>query len=121
MSLDSKLDPTPLVQQLIEKTITGKLTWEPTADRQIFIASLAGKMSFRIHLNSFTDVDSFGQPERVEVPLLDMLDEKGKVLWDIRHFDVTGRLLLDLYYAARRAGNRLDDRLDQALSALDHL
>jgi hypothetical protein len=50
MSLSDKLDPKPLIQQLIEKTAAGKLNWEPTADRRTFIASLAGKMSFRIQM-----------------------------------------------------------------------
>jgi hypothetical protein len=121
MSLGDKLDPKPLVQQLIDKTAAGKLNWEPTADRKTFIASLAGKMSFRIQMISVTDVDTFGQPDVVDIPLLEMLDEKGKVLWGIRGAEVPRSTLESLYELARRVGNRLDERLEQALAALSHL
>ena len=121
MNPANKLDPQPLVQQLLEKTAAGKLDWEPTADRRTFVASLAGKMSFRISMISVTDIGDFGQPETVDVPLLETLDEKGKRLWDIRRSDVPGAALSNLYDAARRVGNRLDERLEQALSALSDL
>ena len=117
-----KLDAAPLVTRLLEKSLNSKVDWKPTADRQAFVTSVGGgELSFKISLVSTTDIDDFGQPESVEVPRLDMLDEKGKVLWYIHTGDVPGGKLHHLYDAARRIGNRLDERLASAMSALDKL
>lgn len=116
-----KVDFAPLVHELIGKTMAGKLTWEPTADRQSFVVSVAGKTLFRLRLVSVTDWGEFGQPETTEVPRLDMLDEKGRVIWDIHQNDVPPGELQALYDMARRIGNRVDERLAGALEALGSL
>jgi len=116
-----KLDPVPLVKRLIEKSKAGKLDWAPTADRQQFVTSVGGDTSFRIRLVSVTDINEWGQPDNVDVPRLDMLDEKGHMLWQVYSADIPGRALRELFEIARQIGNRLDDRVAGAISALDKL
>jgi len=117
------LDPAPLVQELVEKSKSGKLKWEPTADRRAFVVSVGGNTTFRIRLVDTTDIGDFGQPETVQVPVLFMLDEKGNTLWEIRSGDVKGKGpgLSELFSIARRIGNKLDERLGSAISALRQL
>jgi hypothetical protein len=118
---DKKLDPVPLVKRLIEKSKTRKLDWEPTADRQQFVTSVRGDTSFRIKMVTITDINEWGQSEEIEVPILDMLDQNGKLLWQILPKDVTTGELRKLFEIARRIGNKLDDRVADALIALDKL
>ena len=116
-----KLDPTPLVKRLIEKSKAGMLDWEPTADRQQFVTSVGGDTSFRIRLITVTDFDAYGQPETVDVPRLDMLDQQGHLLWQVLGSDVPLGELRELFEIARRIGNRLDARVAGAIEALDKL
>ncbi len=48
--LDKELDPAPLVNTLVEKTKAGKLTWEATALDDVFIASVGGTTTLKVHL-----------------------------------------------------------------------
>lgn len=121
--VQADLDPTPLVQELIEQSKSGKLKWAATADRLAFVVSVAGNTTFRLKLVEATDVGEFGQPETVHIPVLVMLDEKGNTLWEIRSGDVKGKGpgLSELFSIARRIGNKLDERLGSAISALRQL
>jgi len=101
------LDPVPLVERLLDKSRGGRLKWEPTADAKAFVASIGGEATFRIRLVEVEDIDDHGRTITVEDPRLDMLDEKGCLLWDIRN--VEGGALSRLYEVARRIGNRLDE------------
>jgi len=122
-NVQADLDPAPLVQELVEKSKSGKLKWEATADRRAFVVSVGGNTTFRIRLVESTDVDEFGQPQSVQIPVLIMLDEKGNTLWEIRSRDVKakGPGLYDLFSMARRIGNKLDERIGSAISALRQL
>ena len=82
---------------------------------------MAGQVTFKVRLVTIESVDNFGQPETYQVPRLDMLDEKGKLLWDIEHKDVPPGEMWNLFNVARRIGNRLDVRLATAIDALDSL
>jgi len=50
-----------------------------------------------------------------------MLDDEGRLLWDVRQSQIRGTALHRLFDAARRIGNRLDERLATALQALERL
>ncbi|SRR5713101_783765 len=113
------LDPVPLVERLLDKSRSGRLKWEPTADAKAFVASIGGEQTFRIRLVEAEEIDEYGRPVTIEVPRLDMLDNKGRLLWDIRM--TKGGALSRLYEVARRIGNRLDERLATALQALERL
>jgi hypothetical protein len=118
---EKRLDPGPLVKGLIEKSMAGKIDWQPTADRRAFIASVGGIMTFKVTLVSDIGVDENGRTIDIEVPRLDMLDEKGKPLWEVCPRDVQGGELRRLFEIARRIGNKLDDRLAGAIDALEKL
>ena len=122
-NVQADLDPAPLVQELVEKSKSGKLKWEATADRRAFVVSVGGNTTFRIRLVEGTDYDEFGQPQSVQIPVLIMLDEKGNTLWEIRSGDVKakGPGLSELFSMARRIGNKLDERIGSAISALRQL
>lgn len=118
---EEKLNPAPLVQRLLEKSKAGRLQWEPTADENTFITSIAGGGMFRIHLVSADDFDQWGRSVTEAVPRLDMLDEQGRIVWEVRHREVEERGLWDLWETARRIGNRVDERLAAAIEALERL
>jgi hypothetical protein len=115
------LDFAPLVEQLIEKSKAGKLKWAPTANRNAFVVSVGGDISFRIWVHDETDEGPRGEPISVQVPKLALLDEKGQQLWDLDEHDVPSGELKRLYDMARRIGNRLDERVAGVLSALEKL
>jgi hypothetical protein len=116
-----KINPGPLVKRLIEKSKAGKLHWEPTADRQQFVTSIGGDTSFKIRQVTITDLDEWGNPESVDIPILDMFDQKGNLLWQIQTRDIPTGSLRELFEIARRIGNRIDDRIAGAINALDNL
>jgi hypothetical protein len=119
--ITTKLDAAPLVERLTAKSKAGKLDWEPSADRKQFITSVSDRISFRIRLETITDVNEYGQLEDVEVPRLDMLDEDGHLLWEVYQRDVPAGKLRELYNVARRIGNQLDTRVAGVIDALDGL
>ncbi len=115
------LDPIPAVGRLLEASQNGKLQWDPTADRRAFVTSVGGEHTFRIQLETRTTINEFGNPDTYDSPRLDMLDDKGKLLWDIEMDQNNRKFLWELYEVARRIGNRLDERLDRVMKALDKL
>ena len=117
---DKDLDPSPLVATLIDKTKAGKLKWEPTAAENVFIASVGGGTTLRIYLTTSTGIDDNGQPESIQVPELRLLDEKGRLLWEIGAYQVKGGLS-PLFGLAQRVANKLDERMASLMEALQHL
>jgi len=112
----------PLVKRLIEKSKAGKLDWKPTADRKSFVISVGGgNTGFKIRQEQISDIDQWGNWETYDVPRLDMLDEKGFLIWKISRKDVSPGLIDELYKLAQRIANKVDDRLDGAIEALDDL
>ena len=118
---DKNLDATPLVKAILEKTKAGKLRWEATAMENVFIASVGGNTTFKIYLQDGEDINPITQNfETVHFPILSLLDEKGKTLWEIRPGQVEGGLN-PLFEIARRVGNKLDERMEAVIGALQRL
>jgi hypothetical protein len=115
------LDALPLIQRLIQKSQAGKVQWEPTADRRSFVASIGGETTFKVRKVDVSDIDDYGQPTSYEAPRLEMLDNKGRLLWEVDNSDLKGRELWRLFEIARRIGNRLDERFAETLEALEKL
>jgi hypothetical protein len=113
-------DPTPLAAGLLEKTDEGKLKWEPTANKDEFLTTLAGN-SFKVRMGTFWTTNDYGEPEQYSAPELAMLDGKGKTLWQTRAPTGQSELFMNLYKAAQRVANRLDEHLAAALAALEKL
>ncbi len=118
MKSKDELDPTPLLERLLKKSREGKLKWEPTADRRAFVVSIGGDATFKIYLAEEQGPNEWGQPETYDVETLQMLDEKGKILWRISS---PRGYLSELYKVAQRIGNQLDQRLDNAINILEKL
>jgi hypothetical protein len=117
---DKELDPTPLVTTLLEKTKAGRLKWEPTATENVFIASVGGGTTLRIGLTTVDDFNDLGRPDTIEVPELKLLDEKGRMLWEIHQHQVKGGLW-PLFRLAQRVANKLDERMASLMESLQNL
>lgn len=118
--LEKDLDPTPLVATLVEKTKAGRLKWEPTATENVFIASVGGGTTLRIYLANEQVPDEYGGLDTVEAPELRLLDEKGKMLWEILPRQVKGGLW-PLFRLAQRIANKLDERMASLMETLQNL
>ncbi len=115
---DKDLNPTPLVEALIEKTKAGKINWEATAAENTFIATLGGDTTLRVDLITPGDVDEWGNLE--QVPELRLLGDNGKLLWEIYSHQVMGGLW-PLFRLAQRIGNKLDERIVTLMETLQKL
>lgn len=118
--LDRELDPTPLVNAIIEKTRAGKLKWEATALPNTFIASVGGNTTLKIYLEPTLRLDAIGKANEIPLPTLSLLDEKGKTLWEISSREVKGDLWA-LFRLAQRIGNRLDERMENLMEVVQKL
>jgi hypothetical protein len=118
MKSQDELDPTPLLERLLNKSREGKLKWEPTADRRAFVVSIGGKETFKIYQTEEQGPNGWGGFDTYDVERLQMLDEKGKILW---HISSPRGPLSELYKLAQRIGNQLDQRLNDAISILEKL
>jgi hypothetical protein len=110
-AIDKELDPTPMIDVLAEKSATGKLAWEATAQENTFVSSIGGQ-TLKITLE--------WQPDRGNEPVLYLLDGKGKTIWQISS-DQTRHGLRHLYSLAQRVANRVDDRVADLMDALQRL
>jgi len=114
---EKELEVTPFITSLMEKTASGGLNWEPTAQDDTFIASLAGS-TLKITLEGDVGVDMYGNPEAG--PVLYILDEKGKTLWQVYPGQPKGGLW-KLYRLVQRIANKVDDRMASLMEALQKL
>ena len=104
-----------LVGKLSEKTEGKKITWKPTAEEHTFITTIKGN-TFHIMRSK----DEWQQPHTA----LMMVTEDGRTIWRL---DDEGRPmhlqteLHSLYDLAQRIGDRVDEKLSEALKSLDLL
>jgi hypothetical protein len=113
-AVDKELDPAPVVAALIEKSATGKIAWEATANEDTFVSSVGGP-TLRIALERSPDY-----PDEMGDPALYLLDAKGKTIWQI-YSSQTKTGLWELYRLAQRVGNKVDDRMAALMDALQRL
>jgi hypothetical protein len=119
--VDDSPDPTPLVEALLEKSRAGKVKWEPTANRTEFLATL-GETSVKVALVTEWDVNpETGDREPGEVPMVELMDQRGKRLWVARPPAGKFPLFFSLYKSAQRIGNGLDARISSVMEALEKL
>lgn len=119
-ALKQEIDFDPLTTALVEKTKAGKLNWQATANENTFIASVGGDTTLRLTLESDEDVDTYGQLQSFDVPVLYLLDSKGKALWEIHSRQVEGGLW-PLYKLAQRIANKVDEKVEALMEALQKL
>ena len=111
-SYADQLDATGLVTAILEKTRVGKLKWEETASDVVFIASVGGDTTLKV-----SRYDSGGSPPYYQCTL-SLLDENGKLLWEIEQPE---RMLDGLFTLARRVALRVDEKVDALLNTLQKL
>src|SRR2546423_1624241 len=100
-----------LFQEILEKTRSGRIKWEPTADEDSFVASVGGKFTILIAQT----------PE--EGPALVLKDADDRVLMTVR-YDTNGvdfSELRDLRDMVRRRALRVDEKVDEVLTELGKL
>ena len=106
MNTKSKdLDPKRLVERLLDKSRSGTLKWEPTADTKTYVASIGGEATFRIRLVA---AKHRGRTITDQVPRLEILDPEGRLQGEIT--DVEGGALSRLYELAKSIGDRPEER-----------
>src|SRR5438874_2332702 len=106
-----------LFEEILEKTRSGRIKWEPTADEDRFVASVAGKFTILIKSRDDTSV---GIGLRVEGPALVLKDADDRVLITVG-YDIQGigpHQLEDLWEMVRRRALRVDEKVDEALTEL---
>lgn len=102
-----------IFNQILEKTRSGSLQWEPTADTDEFVSSVKGQYSFGL----------VGPP--TYAPALQMRDDEGRTLVTIT-IKTTGlefqhEKFGELFELARRQALKVDESLENALDNLKTL
>ncbi len=105
-------DPGHVVAALLDKTRSGKLKWEAAQQEDTFHVNIGGHTYLRIFLVKSEIRNAMGDVEMHTVPTLNMLDEKGRIIWS-----VDSRLVSELRELHRFAQNRAD-RVDERISVL---
>ena len=109
-SYENQLDPIPLLHALIDKTQAGKLKWDETADENIFLVSVGGNTTLKVRrlFNSLGD----------DFHYLSLLDENGKLIWEINQ---PSGLIEQLFVLARRVALKVDERVEALMGTLQRL
>jgi hypothetical protein len=118
-SVETELDVTPVVAALIEKSATGKMTWEATAREDTFVSTIGGQ-TLKIGLEPTKLMYVLTSPEKISEPVLCLIDEKGKTVWQV-YSSQTKEGLWKLYKLAQRIANKVDDRMAALMEALQSL
>ena len=105
-------DPGHVVTALLDKTRSGKLKWEAAQQEDTFHVNIGGHTYLRVFLVKSQIRNAMGDVEIHTVPTLNMLDEKGRVIWS-----VDSRLVSDIRELHRQAQNRAD-RVDERIGLL---
>ena len=121
LMIDKELDALPAITRFIEASKAGKLDWQPSADRGAFLASVGAEHSFRVQIVHLATIDEFGDRDMFEAPQLDMLDQKGVCSGQSIRAARTATRCGSCSNWRVRIGNRLDERLDRVVNALDKL
>ncbi len=105
-------DPAHVVAALLDKTRVGKLRWEPAPQEDTFHVNIGGHTYLRIFLVKSEIRNTMGDVEVHTIPTLNMLDEKGRIIWA-----VDSRVVNEVRELHRQAQNRAD-RVDERISLL---
>lgn len=102
-----------LIDQLLDKSKTRLISWEPTAERDEFTATFRGK-------NSFTIAMSYDSWNKENIFTLTMRDSEDRDMLsiDTNTPGINTYTLSDLFEAARRSGLNVDKALDDVLDDL---
>jgi hypothetical protein len=103
--MDGKTKLLALSERLLQATLAGKIAWEPSLDRDVFITFLP---SYGLTIS--------GSPSPLS---LSVRDDNGRVVDSLTALDVeTTRVLLPLFEAARRKAQKADQAIDVVAAEL---
>jgi hypothetical protein len=124
----AKLDPRPLVRALFEKSLAGKIKWEPTAREREFLATVGGN-TYRVSMQE--DRTEYGEVIGEDYAVVEMLNEKGHSMLHITQGDINPAKgepppavpirVQSLYDLAARIAHGIDERLGKAVESLESL
>ncbi len=106
-------------EELLQKTRTRRLRWEPTANATVFVVAIGGQFTALISKTSIRD--NFGDTS--DLYELQLKDDQDRILVEVNN-DTDGvplSDLIELYDLARRHGLKVDQKLDQILGELGKL
>jgi len=107
-----------LFEEVLQKTETGRIRWEPTAKENLFIAPIGGQFTLAVSENARED--GYGNEyTQVVLVLKDKERELITVTTDIE--GVEDFRMRQLYELARRLANKVDDQIDKVLGELSKL
>jgi hypothetical protein len=107
MPVSDEPNTKPLAEGLLNKTREGKINWEPTAYSGVYVATVGGN-TFRVSLEEDEDT-------RQEYSCVRLMNEKGQPIWTIAEG------VWPLYRSVQRVANKVDERIANAIEALDKL
>ena len=122
-SYATQFDAAPLLTAILEKTRAGKLKWDETADEDIFLVSVGGNTTLKVQRKLRAQADSInrrllGAGDAVHHYTLSLLDENGKLIWEIEE---PWALTKELFVLARRVARKVDERVDALMGTLQKL
>lgn len=105
-----------LFQEILKRTLAGKLAWEPTAEQDKFVAPMLGK--YTLTLLPYTSMNNWGDPQGY--PSLKLEDQNSNLIaaMDTSVDEIKGNDLETLLVFARRIALRADEKIDELLQAL---
>jgi|ERR1022692_4907679 hypothetical protein len=112
----ARTDPGHVVTALLDKTRTGKLKWEAAQQEDTFHVNIGGHTFLRVFLVKSQIRNAMGDVEVHTVPTLNMLDEKGRVIWSVDSRSVSDTR--ELHRQAQNRADRVDERISVLLDAL---
>ena len=106
-------------EEVLSKTIAGKIRWEPTAVESNYIAAVGGH--FTLSVDEYESQDRYGQLSTEHS--LTLKDQEGRTLTRVTSMDagISVAGIQELYEAARRQALRVDEKIDSLLGELSKL
>jgi hypothetical protein len=98
-----------LVAELQQKTEARKITWEPTANQDEFVATFRGKVTFTV--SKYEDPSFFGDSYK-----LVMRDGEGREMLSVTNRNTLG--MESLYENAHDSALKVDETIDSILENL---
>lgn len=112
-------DPSHVVSALLDKTRNGKLKWEAAPQEDTFHLNIGGHTFLRVFLVKSQLRSPMGDLELHTLPTLNMLDEKGRIIWSVDSRTVSE--MRELHRQAQNKADRVDERISVLLDALSKM
>ena len=115
----ARSDPAVVINALLDKTRVGKIKWEPTPELDTFEARIGNHTYIRVTIIRSQQRSPMGDVEFHTMPTLSMIDEKGRVVWQVDSTQV--QELRELHRQAQNRADRVEERLSLLMETLRRL